>query len=61
MATIQPQGEDLRKAVNWITEEQHYGTDKSLTKLIEEACKKYNLSPRDAEFLSRHLARKNVE
>jgi hypothetical protein len=59
MATIQPKGEDLRKAVQWISEEQRDGTDKSLGRLIEEACAKFSLSPKDAEFLSRQMARKN--
>ncbi len=59
MATIQPKGEDLRKAVEWISEAQHDGTDKPLGRLIDEACAKFSLSPRDAEFLSRNIGRKN--
>lgn len=55
MATIQPTGEDLRKAVKWISEVRQDEPDKKLSKLIEEASVKYNLSPVDAEFLLKTL------
>ena len=52
MTTVQPQGEDLRKAVKWISEERRYGpATKKLPLLIEETCLKFNLSPKDAEYL----------
>ena len=51
MTTVQPEGEDLRKAVKWISDERQYGAEKSLLKLIEEAGLKFNLSPRDEEYL----------
>jgi hypothetical protein len=53
MSTIQPEGEDLRKAVKWISEERKYGPGKKDSKLIEEACFKFNLSPMDAEYLAK--------
>jgi hypothetical protein len=55
MSTIQPEGEDLRKAVKWISEERKYGSKKKAAKLIEEACLKFNLSPMDAEYLAKFL------
>jgi hypothetical protein len=55
MSTIQPEGEDLRKAVKWISEERKYGSQKKAGKLIEEACLKFNLSPMDAEYLAKFL------
>ena len=55
MTTIQPEGEDLRKAVKWISEERKYGPQRKLAKLIEEACFKFNLSPMDAEYLAKFL------
>ena len=51
MATVQPKGENLRKAVKWISEERKYNPDAKLPKLIEEACLKFDLSPTDAEYL----------
>jgi hypothetical protein len=53
--TIQPQGEDLRKAVKWISEERQFNPGKELKTLVEEACMKFDLSPKDADFLLRHL------
>jgi len=55
MATIQPEGEKLRKAVRWISDERKFGPDKKSSKLIEEACFKFNLSPVDAEYLAKFL------
>jgi hypothetical protein len=51
MTTVQPEGEDLRKAVKWISDERQYGDPKPLIKLIEEASLKFDLSPIDAEYL----------
>jgi hypothetical protein len=53
--TIHPKGEDLRKAVKWVSEERKYNKEKKLKTLIEEACLKFNLSPMDADFLLRKL------
>ena len=57
MTTLQPEGEDLRKAVKWISEERRYNPEASLSKLIEEACLKFDLSPMDAEYLLDFLKR----
>ena len=51
MTTVQPEGEEIRKAVKWISDERQYGADKTLIKLIEEAGLKFNLSPLDQEYL----------
>ena len=53
--TIEPQGEELRKAVKWISEERLNNPDKKTLQLIEAACLKFNLSPKDADFLARCL------
>ena len=55
MPTVQPQGEDIRKAVKWISEERKYNPDAKRSKLIEEACLKFDLSPMDAEYLRNFL------
>ncbi len=51
--SIQPEGEDLRKAVRWISEQRQYGSGKNFTQLAEEACIKFDLSPKDAAFLAK--------
>jgi hypothetical protein len=53
MTTIMPQGEDLRKAVKWISEERQDSPQKKLAKLVEEASVKFDLSPADGDFLFR--------
>lgn len=51
MTTVQPEGEEIRKAVKWISDERQYGAEKPLINLIEEAGLKFNLSPADQEYL----------
>ena len=55
MTTVQPAGEELRKAVKWISEARQDEPDKKLSKLIEEACRRFDLTPVDAEWLQRTL------
>ena len=47
--TLLPHGEDLRRAVRWLSE--HHEHD---IRAIEEACLRFDLSPLDEEFLIRH-------
>ena len=51
--TIMPQGEELRKAVKWISEMRQTEPETPDQKLVEQACLKFNLSPKDATYLGR--------
>ena len=51
MTTIQPKGEKVRQAVKWISEKMQYEEGSSLSQLIPEAATRFNLSPKDEEFL----------
>ena len=53
MTTIQPKGDNFRKAVKWISEERRYRPERNYRSIIEEACLKFNLSPMDAEYLNK--------
>jgi len=53
--SIQPEGEDLRKAIKWISEMRQEEPDKSLNRLVEEAGAKFDLPPKDQEFLYRFI------
>ena len=53
MATIMPEGEAIRKAVKWISAELQEDPGKAHQKLINEAVTRFDLSPKDAEFLTR--------
>ena len=58
MTTMLPEGEDLRKATRWITEERAAYPQKTIKELIEGACLKFDLSPLDAEFVERFVREK---
>lgn len=51
MATIQPKGEQLRQVIKWISSERQENENRSIPLLIEEAALRFNLSPKDEEFL----------
>ena len=53
--SIQPEGEDLRRAIKWISEMRQEEPDKTLTRLVEEAGAKFDLPPKDQEFLYRFI------
>ncbi len=49
--TILPDGENLRRALRWISEKGSHSLP-----VIEEASIRFDLSPADASFLIRHFA-----
>ena len=53
--SIQPEGEDLRKAVKWVSEERKANAEVNLSQLVQQASLKFNLSPADGEFLTRFV------
>jgi len=58
--SIQPDGEDIRRAVQWISEERLSYPQKSLKAFVEEACLKFDLSPLEADYLMRTLKAKEA-
>ncbi|MBW1864389.1 MAG: hypothetical protein JRI64_01845 [Deltaproteobacteria bacterium] len=55
MTTIQPDGEMIRKAVKWISEERQTDQSKKHQQMIEEAAIRFNLSPMEVEYLNNFL------
>ena len=53
MTTVQPEGEMIRKAVLWISEEKQASPEKNRLKLLEEASIKFNLSPVEEDYLAK--------
>jgi len=49
--SLQPQGEALRNAVKFISEEKQANPETSLSRLLQKACMKFDLTPKDAMFL----------
>jgi hypothetical protein len=57
MGTIMPREKRLRDALRWMSERWSEEPSKSVSKLLEEATFRFNLSPREGEYLE-HLFRK---
>ena len=53
--TVQPEGEEIRKAVKWVSDQRKFEPGKDLNKIIEKACIKFDLSPKEADFLRRFV------
>jgi hypothetical protein len=51
-----PEGEELRRAVQWIGEQGEH-----TVAAVEEACRRFDLSPADEEFLFRHFVQPGPE
>ena len=51
MSSILPKGEDIKRAVKWISEQLQENPDQAVQKLVNKAVLHFNLSPKDAEFL----------
>ncbi|MGD9577026.1 MAG: hypothetical protein AB7Y74_02100 [Syntrophorhabdus sp.] len=51
MHDILPEGEDLRRAIKWVSANLQEGPGKLIPQLVEEATFKFDLSPKDSEFL----------
>ena len=55
MANIQPQGDALKKAIEWISEQRREDPSKNPIALADEAAFRFDLSPKDSEFLLRFI------
>jgi hypothetical protein len=53
MHDLLPEGEELRRAVKWVSAHLQENPDQPVHKLVQEAVFKFDLSPKDGEFLSR--------
>jgi hypothetical protein len=56
MSQLMPEGEEIRKAIKWISDNLNEGKTKS--KLVEEAALKYDLSPAQTDFLINFFSKK---
>lgn len=55
MATIQPQGDALKKAIQWISEARKKDPEVNPVKLVDQAAFQFDLTPKDSEFLLRFV------
>jgi len=55
MTTVQPQGDALKKAIQWVSQERKKDPDINLALLVDKTAFKFDLSPKDSEFLLRFV------
>jgi hypothetical protein len=51
MSDLLPDGEDLRRAIKWVSGNLQENPGQPVQPLVQQAIFKFDLSPRDAEFL----------
>ena len=56
MTTVMPEGGVVRKAIQWVSKMRGEGAKASLATLIEQASIRFNLSPKDCDFLCRFFS-----
>jgi hypothetical protein len=57
MHDMLPDGEELRRAVKWVSAQLQEEPGQPVMKLVHEAVFKFDLSPRDSEFLLRFYSK----
>lgn len=61
MSYPMPEGEEVRRAIKWISEQLQADPQLKLWPLINEATTRFDLNPRDAEFLIHFYQKPSVE
>jgi hypothetical protein len=56
--SLQPQGEQIRKALKWISAQRSETPGRPLAELVEKAGAKFDLSPAEDEYLLRFFTAK---
>ncbi len=56
MPTAMPEKGAIRKAVQWVSKMREEGAKASLAILIDQASVRFNLSPKDCDFLNRFFS-----
>jgi hypothetical protein len=51
MHNLLPAGEDIRRAVKWVSDNLREDPEQSVQPLVQNAIFKFDISPKDAEFL----------
>ena len=54
--SVLPEGEQLRRAIKWISDQRTENPNAGLPALIGQACLKFDLSPKDSDLLSNFYA-----
>jgi len=60
MSSLLPEGETMRNAVKWISGHLQDNPDQVLQKLVNDAIMRFDLSPKDADFLIRFYRKREA-
>ncbi|MDQ5985556.1 MAG: hypothetical protein CSYNP_01268 [Syntrophus sp. SKADARSKE-3] len=58
MSTIMPEGDEIRNAIKWVSQNLEDNAGQPVSKLVEKAVFKFDLSPADSEFLMNFFRKK---
>jgi hypothetical protein len=61
MHDVLPEGEDLRRAIRWVSGNLQEDPGRLIPQLVEEATFKFDLSPKDSEFLMSFFRQRKEE
>ena len=61
MTTIMPEGEAIRRAIKWISGELQEDPNKSIQILVNDAVLRFDLSPKEAEFLTEFYRKGKID
>ena len=61
MHDLLPDGEEIRRAVKWVSGNLQENPGQPVQPLVQEAIFRFDLSPRDAEFLIGFFSRRKEE
>jgi len=61
MPTVMPEGENIRRAIKWISANIEENDNQPIRQLVEKAVFKFDLSPKEADFLSGFFRNRKVE
>jgi hypothetical protein len=59
MSTIMPESENVQKAIKWVSTNLQDSDAQPLKKLIQDAIMKFDLSPKDSDFLMNFFANRD--
>lgn len=51
MSTVMPEGKNVEKAIKWISASLEENEKQSVPQLVDKAVFKFDLSPKDTEFI----------
>ncbi|MFU8769266.1 MAG: hypothetical protein ACNA7H_05970 [Desulfotignum sp.] len=61
MSHVQPQGDALKKAIQWVSDQRKKSPDTPPARLADAAALQFDLSPKDSEFLLRFVRQETSE